>query len=131
MPTPTPDTVPFWAAAKEERLVIQWCRPCAGHYFYPRDRCPTCGSADVEWREVSGRGRLVSYVINHRPTPPTEDGKPLVIALVELVEGVRLLTNIVGTPAEPAALPLDAQVRVGFQQRGEWKLPVFQMDGPA
>jgi len=131
MPTPTPDTVPFWDAAKEGRLVVQFCLACERHYFYPRDHCPTCGSADVEWRAVSGRGRLVSYVINHRPMPPTEDGAPLVIALVELVEGVRLLTNIVGTPADPAALPLDAAVTVGFQQRGEWQLPVFHVDGVA
>lgn len=131
MPTPTPDTVPYWDAAKEGRLVIQYCRACERHYFYPRDHCPDCGSADVEWREASGRGRLASYVINHRPMPPTEDGAPLVIALVELAEGVRLLSNIVGTPADPDALPLDAAVTVGFQQRGEWKLPVFHVDGAA
>lgn len=130
-PTPTPETAPFWAAAKEERLVIQWCNACARHYFYPRTHCPRCGSSDVDWRDVSGRGRLVSYVINHRPMPPTEDGGPLVIALVELDEGVRMLTNIVGTPAEPDALPLDAPVHVGFQSRGEQTLPVFHLDGAA
>jgi uncharacterized OB-fold protein len=129
IPTPTPETAPFWAATKEERLVIQWCRACARHYFYPRTHCPRCGSSDVDWREVSGRGRLISYVINHRPMPPTEDGAPLVIALVELDEGVRMLTNIVGTSAEPDALPLDAPVRVGFEPRGDQTLPVFHLDG--
>ncbi|MFD3585405.1 Zn-ribbon domain-containing OB-fold protein [Streptomyces sp. NPDC058683] len=126
-PTPTPDTAPFWEAAKGERLLIQRCRSCVRHYFYPRPFCPNCASADVEWDEVSGRGRLVSYVINYRPMPPTEGAEPQVIALVELEEGVRLLTNIVDTAPEPDALPLDTPVSVAFQQRGDFKLPVFRL----
>jgi uncharacterized OB-fold protein len=129
VPTPTPDTVPFWQAAKEGRLVIQRCRSCSRHYFYPRSGCPRCGSTDVEWSEVSGHGQLVSYVINYRPLPPADPRTPQVIALVELDEGVRLLTNIVDTPAEPDALPLDAEVRVGFEPRGDWQLPVFHLVG--
>lgn len=123
IPTPTPDSVPFWDAAAQGRLVVQRCRSCGDHYFYPRDACPRCGSPDVEWVETAGHGRLVSYVINHR-TP-----EPQVIALVELDEGVRLLTNVVGTPAEPDALPLDAEVRVDFEPRGDHQLPVFRLAG--
>jgi len=73
-PTPTPETAPYWAAAAAAttagRLSIQRCRPCGRHYFYPRSFCPRCQSADVEWTDVSGRGRLISYVINYRPIPP-------------------------------------------------------------
>ncbi len=128
-PTPTPDTRPFWQAAKEGRLVVQRCRSCGPHYFYPRSGCPHCGSTDVEWSEVSGHGRLVSYVINYRPMAPADPDTAQIIALVELDEGVRMLTNIVGTPAEPDALPLDAEVRVGFEPRGDWQLPVFHLVG--
>ena len=128
VPTPTPDTLPFWAAAaREERLVIQQCQSCGRHYFYPRDHCPYCSSGDVQWREVSGRGRLISYIINYRPLPPADPAEPQVIALVELDEGVRMLTNIVGTSPDPEALPLDAAVSVAFEPRGEWKLPVFRL----
>lgn len=127
VPTPVPETIPFWTAAKERKLVVQWCSTCAEHYFYPRSRCQRCGSADVEWRQVSGRGKLISYVINYRPLPPSEDGSPQVIALVQLDEGVRMLTNIVGSPAEPEALVLDAPVMVDFEPCGEWQLPVFRM----
>ena len=128
-PTPTPETAPFWAAAAAGRLSIQRCRTCGRHYFYPRSFCPACQSADVEWTDVSGRGRLVSYVINHRPLPPADLDVPQVIALVELEEGVRLLTNIVDSPAEPTALPLDAPVSVAFEARGDLKVPVFRLDG--
>lgn len=126
-PTPTPETAPFWSAAKDDRLLIPRCRSCARHYFYPRPFCPHCASADVEWHQVSGRGRLVSYVINYRPVPPADPAVPQVVALVELDEGVRLLTNIVDTAPTPDSLPLDAPVLVAFEERGEVKLPVFRL----
>jgi len=130
-PTPTPETAPYWAAAAATagRLSIQRCRPCGRHYFYPRSFCPRCQSADVEWTDVSGRGRLISYVINYRPIPPADLDVPQVIALIELEEGVRMLTNIVGSPAEPEALSLDAPVSVAFEPRGDLKVPVFRLDG--
>ena len=128
IPTPTPETAPYWAAATAERLSIQRCRACGRHYFYPRSFCPRCQSADVEWTEVSGRGRLISYVINYRPFPCTGTGAPQVIALVELEEGVRMLTNIVDSSGEPEGLPLDAPVSVAFEPRGDLKVPVFRLD---
>jgi uncharacterized OB-fold protein len=128
-PVPTPDTLPFWAAARDGRLVIQSCQSCGRHYFYPRDHCPFCSSGDVQWQAVSGAGRLISYVINYRPLPPADPKTPQIIALVELAEGVRMLTNIVGSPPEPDSLPLDAPVSVEFEPRGDWKLPVFRLAG--
>ncbi len=130
-PSPTPDTLPYWQAAKEGRLSIQACNACKRYYFYPRSGCPNCGSVDVEWRDVSGRGRLVSYVINYLPIPPAEPKVPQVNALIELEEGVRMVSNIIGTPAEPDALPLGAAVVVAFEERGEWILPVFKLAGAA
>jgi hypothetical protein len=127
-PTPTPETAPYWEAATAGRLSIQRCRTCGRHYFYPRSFCPLCQSADVEWADASGRGRLISYVINYRPMPPADRDVPQVIALVELEEGVRMLTNIVGSPADPGALPLDAPVSVAFEPRGDLKVPVFRLD---
>jgi len=128
IPTPTPETAPYWAAATAGRLSIQRCRGCGRHYFYPRSFCPRCQSADIEWTDVCGRGRLISYIINYRPMPPTDGDAPQVIALVELEEGVRVLTNIVGSRAEPAGLPLDAPVSVAFEPRGDLKVPVFRLD---
>ena len=95
-PVVTPETKPYWDAAQREELHIQRCRACERFYFYPRPFCPHCFSADVAWTRVSGRATLHSYVINHRPVPGWEDDGPYAIALVELAEGPRLATNIVG-----------------------------------
>jgi uncharacterized OB-fold protein len=130
VPAPTPDTLPFWQAAKEGRLVIQQCRSCERPFFYPRSGCPRCGGTDLEWREVSGRGRLLSYVIDHSPLPPTKPDERPIIAIVELEAGFRMMTNIVGCAPDPAALPLGSVVEVGFEPRGDWKLPVFRLAGP-
>ena len=130
-PAPTPETEPFWAGTRAGELRIQYCRACARYYFYPRPFCRYCRSPDVEWRRVSGRARLVSYIVNYRPVPPTATGRPQVIALVELEEGPRMLTNIVGAGPEPESLPLDAAVSVEFEPRGEQVLPVFRPDESA
>lgn len=127
VPAPTPETEPYWAGALAGELRLQQCMSCGKHYFYPRPFCRYCQSANVRWQRVSGAGRLISYVINYRPLPPADPAEPQVIALVQLDEGPRLLTNIVGTAPEPASLPLDARVMVDFEPRGDQALPVFRL----
>jgi uncharacterized OB-fold protein len=126
-PVPTPETEPFWAGTLAGELRIQHCNNCGRYYFYPRPFCRYCQSPDVEWRRVSGIGRLVSYIINYRPVPPATPDELQIIALVELDEGPRMLTNIVGVDPEPENLPLDCPVRVEFERRGEQALPVFRL----
>jgi uncharacterized protein len=128
-PVPTPETEPFWAGTLAGELRIQHCNTCGRYYFYPRPFCRYCQSTDVEWRQVSGTGRLVSYIINYRPVPPAAPDQPQVIALVELDEGPRMLTNIVGVDPRPENLPLDCPVQVEFEQRGRQSLPVFRLAG--
>src|SRR5262245_60873461 len=101
VPRATPETRPFWAGAA---VGVLRCRGCSRHFFYPRPECPHCGSADVEWVRASGRATLYSYVINHRPAPGYD--APYVIAVVELEEGVRMMTNIVNTEITPENLAL-------------------------
>lgn len=124
-PIPTPETEPFWSACARGVLSIQWCDHCAAHFFYPRPACPRCGSvAAVRWVEASGRARLHSYVISHLRAQGFDP--PYVIAIVELEEGPRLLTNIVGVDADPAALTLDMPVVADFEHRGGATVPVFR-----
>lgn len=125
VPVPTPATAPYWEGARREELTIQRCKSCTQHYFYPRPFCPYCNSDDVVWTPVSGRGRLVSYVINYRPTPPFDPATPIVVALVELEEGPRVMSNVIGVDPEPENLPLDLQLEVTFVERGDLKLPMF------
>lgn len=125
VPEPTPETLPFWEGTAAGELRIQRCNDCAKFYFYPRPYCPTCLSENVEWRTVSGRGSLASYNINYRPFPVFKSDQPQVIALIELDEGVRMMSNIVGVEPLPENLPLGMRVKVGFEPRGEQFLPVF------
>ena len=125
-PVVTPETPPFWEAAQREELHIQRCNACEQHYFYPRPFCPACFSEDVSWVRVSGRATLVSYVINHRPVPGWEEDGPYAIALVELEEGPRMATNIVGIPNTPDDLVLDMPLEVCFVEQGGMKVPKFR-----
>ena len=131
VPQPTPDTQPFWDGCARGELMLQRCRDCDQPYVYPRPICPACGPTDVEWFTASGRATLYSYVINHRPAPGFEADAPYAIAVVELAEGPRMMTNIVGVPNTPAELILDMELQVTFEQRGDISLPVFAPAGKA
>ena len=124
-PKPTPETAPYWEAANRGELQIQQCNVCSRHYFYPRTACPHCSSTDVTWVTVSGRGRLHTYLISHRPAPGFEDEAPYAIAVVELEEGPRMMANIVGVNNTPDELDLDMPLEVRFERRGEQMVPVF------
>lgn len=92
---------PFWQAAREKRLKIMRCRACGRHFFYPRELCPHCHSAAVEWTRASGRGTIYTFTIARRPAGPAfKPDVPYVVALVELDEGPRLMTNIVAADVE-------------------------------
>jgi hypothetical protein len=117
-PKPTPETAPYWEAANRGELQIQRCNACARHYFYPRTACPRYGSTDVTWMTASGRGRLDTYLINHRPAPCFEDETPNAIAVVELEEGPRMIAKIVGVSNTAEELELDMPLGVRFEPRG-------------
>lgn len=96
LPTIDGESRPFWAAAREHRLAIMRCRDCGKHFFYPRELCPFCHKAAVEWVNASGRGKIYSFTIARRPAGPAfKADVPYVVALVELEEGPRLMSNIV------------------------------------
>jgi uncharacterized OB-fold protein len=124
LPSPTPETAHFWEGTSRGELRLQRCRACTHTYFPPQPVCPACAGDDVEIVRASGRGSLHSYVVNHRAAPGFE--APYVIAVVELDEGPRLLTNLVGVVSDPETLPLDLPVEVVFQRVGEVTLPWFR-----
>lgn len=129
VPSPTPETAPFWEGTKAHELRMQQCNSCGKFYFYPRSHCRYCNSEDVEWKTISGKGTLASFVINNRPTPPFDKDTPIIVALIQLDEGPRMMSNIVGVEAKPENLELDAPVEVEFVERGEQVLPVFHFVG--
>jgi uncharacterized OB-fold protein len=128
LPQPTPETQHFWDGCKAGELLLQRCTACSHTYFPPRPFCPGCGSRSVETFQASGKGKLWSYVINHRPRPDISD-KPHSIAVVMLDEGPKMMTNIVDCPQTPEALVLDMPVEVKFTTFGDIALPLFKPAG--
>ena len=116
-PQPTPETQAYWDACSNHKLTLQRCLDCEGHppYFYPRPFCPKCLSRNVESFEASGKGKLHTYVIAHRGAMGFQDDVPYVIAVVELDEGPRMMSNIVGVEVTPENLPADLPVEVTWE----------------
>lgn len=122
---------PFWAAAREGRLVLQRCRECGRHVFYPRIACPHCQADALEWVAASGRGTLYSYTVVHANAPSAfAAGVPYVVAVIRLEEGVQMLSNVVD--CDPAVLRCDLPVEVVFERIDDgFTLPMFRPIGNA
>ena len=115
LPEPTPETRHFWEGTRAGELRLQRCDDCGKVYFPPRSFCPACGSRAVSILVASGRGTLHTYVISHVAMPDSGLEAPYSVAVVELEEGPRLLTNIVECEQTPEALQLDMPVEVVFE----------------
>ncbi|HEY8450436.1 MAG TPA: Zn-ribbon domain-containing OB-fold protein [Bacillota bacterium] len=126
LPEPTPETRPYWEAAREGRLLVQRCNACGHRQFYPRRICTRCLSEDLGWIEASGRGTIYTFTVTHRAAGPAfEPLVPYVCAIIELEEGVRMLSNIID--CDPAQLRIGQRVQVDFLQLSpEIALPVFR-----
>lgn len=118
LPLSTPTSEPFWAALRDERVEIQHCGRCEKYVFYPRSHCPTCLGDDLTWRTVSGRGRIHSFTVAREPTAPVfADETPLVLAIIELDEGPRLTSTVIGRP--DSALAVGVAVEPVFDHLSE------------
>ena len=123
-PIVTEDSAVFWDAADAGRLVAQRCAKCGRLRHPPRPMCPECRSLDVETVELSGRGTLYSYALLHHPQHPAFD-YPVFAALVDLEEGVRLVSNLVGVERDDIRIgtPLQAEF---VETDGGHRIPVFR-----
>lgn len=132
IPVSLPETRPYWDAARRHELQLPWCVPCGAFFFYPRAACPTCLSGEIEWRRVSGRGRLHTFTLVHRGPKGFPLRTPFVLAMVELDEGPRVMTNLVGIDATPEAVRIGMPVEVTFADvTDEIALPHFRPVGDA
>ena len=111
-PAISPDTEFFWNGLKENKLLIQRCGGCGELRHPPRPMCPNCRSLDWETIEASGKGTIYSYVMPHQPRVPFFD-YPYVVALIELEEGVRIVSNL--TDIDPADITVGLPVQRYFQ----------------
>ncbi len=125
LPPETEVSRPFWDACKQGELQLQQCQSCDRLQFYPRTICSHCGGRELLWRPVSGRGKLASYTIVQRGISRAYEA-PYYVVLVDLEEGVRMMSSLV--ECEPGAAEVGAKVEVLFQDWGEGHvLPVFRL----
>ena len=117
-PRVLPETLPYWAAADEGRLLIKRCKACGEVHHYPRDICPHCLSADTEWLQAAGTGTVYSF------STMGKGEAAYTLAFVTLTEGITLMSNLVD--CDPAAVVIGQAVRVVFKPSdGGHHVPMF------
>ena len=128
-PRKTPISAPFWEGCNNSRLMLQRCvsTGCESYVYYPRACCPHCGGGDLDWVEASGKGRVVSWTMVHRPHHAGFGAEaPYVFVAVALAEGPLMYSRLAGTPPENL---IGRSVRAVFILHGpEQKVPFFELD---
>jgi uncharacterized OB-fold protein len=130
MPAITNAAKAFWDAAAQQQLSIQRCQDCRAWVWTPRPSCNECGSQKLDWTPTSGKGEIYSFtvirqVVGRAASKAFEPDIPYVIAWVDLDEGPRLITNVIGCPVEDVKMGM--KVTVQFEKASEkiW-LPKFK-----
>ncbi|MEE9568902.1 MAG: Zn-ribbon domain-containing OB-fold protein [Candidatus Binatia bacterium] len=114
LPIPSQLSEHFWSACKRHELKVQRCQSCRSYRFPPAVLCPECLSTETEWVKISGRGKVFSFVVYRRLYHPAfEADLPYTVAVIELEEGARILSNVVGVP--PEEVTCDMPVEVAFE----------------
>jgi len=114
----------FWEGVERGELLIQRCASCGGLRHPPRPMCPRCRSLEWGMRRASGRGTVYSYVIPHHPLVPAFP-EPYVVALVDLEEGTRLVTNLIGVPPSEVRIGMAVQLSI-TKVDDDLALPLFR-----
>ena len=129
LPSPiTPEAQPYWDGLKENKLMLPKCDDCGKPFFYPRVLCPNCHSRNISWMQASGRGKLYSFQIAHRSLNRAFKVElPCVMAMIELEEGPRVLSNLINIEPDPNVVKCDMPVEVVFEkQNDDITLALFQ-----
>ena len=117
---------PFWANLREHKLTAQRCKACGKFFtFPPQGSCPHCLGPDYEWIVLSGRGKVYSFVTYHRAWHPAyQDKTPYNVSLIDLDEGPRLISNVVGCKHDEVRIGMP--VEIVYDDREEYTLPLFR-----
>src|SRR5262245_25714274 len=109
LPTPDQDSRPFWASCRDHAMALQRCGACGRFRYPPRLTCPHCLSEAAEWTLVSGHGQVYLSLVMYHPYGPAWQGDvPYNISMIELDEGVRLWSNVIG--CDPTAVQIGDRV---------------------
>lgn len=126
VPRPDADSAAFWAGLQDGKLLLQHCLGCSAVEYYQQALCRTCGSDRLEHHPASGRGTVYAFSVVHRaPGPAFKDETPYAVLLVELEEGPRMISRLVG--ADPSSVDFDQPVELVCVAVDEHTtLPYFQ-----
>lgn len=126
---PEPDTEPFWDATKNHQLTYQTCNACGEVVFYPRSHCTACGARDLERKVSAGNGAVYTFsVIMQSRHPAFAELGPYAVAYVDLDEGFRIMTNVMGVNDPVTDIQCGMRVKLVWQDQGdgEISLPMFE-----
>ena len=115
------DDAYFWDGVKDRTLLLRKCAGCGQLQHPPTPMCGNCHSLEWETQKATGRGTVYSWIVSHHPTQP--DAHPRIVVLVELEEGIRLVSNLVGIDVDDVRN--DMAVEVTFVEQGDMVLPAF------
>lgn len=121
------DNAGFWEGVAEHKLLIQRCGGCEALRFPWLPGCSACGSPEWDTVEAGGAGTVYSYVVMHHPPFPAFD-PPYAVGLIELAEGVRMVSNVVGVPYDKVRIGMPVQLEFLRVDEG-LELPVFRGSG--
>ncbi len=119
-PVPVPDEIsaPFFDGARQGKLMLQHCTACGQWSFPVRERCPHCFAARLEWRAASGRGTLYTFAVMHQVmNPGFASDVPYNVSQIDLDEGVRMVSNVVGIPND--RLRIGMKLEAVFEDVGQ------------
>ncbi len=125
---PEPDTEPFWEATKRRELTYPTCDDCGAIVFYPRRHCTACGSLNLTWHVSKGEGAVYTYsVIRQNRNPAFKDLGAYALAYIDLDEGFRMMSNVMGVadPTKDIAIGMRVRVQWEPQPDSEIALPIF------
>jgi uncharacterized OB-fold protein len=128
-PPVTDVTAPFWEATKHRELLVQWCTACEEPVFFPRAVCPRCLETTLEWRPSTGRGTVYAVTVEHQAQNPLMAARvPYAVALVDLDDGIRMMSNVVG--CDPHFVTIGMAVAVTWESMTDGRnLPLFEPVG--
>src|SRR5579872_2688026 len=115
LPAPDADTAAFWRGLRDGKLLLQHCADCGHVQYYQQATCRACGQEDLVHRAASGRGKVYSFSVVHRaPGPAFKADVPYAVLLVQLEEGPRMISTLVGS--DPADVTFDMDVELVFDK---------------
>ena len=125
-PRPTPETEVYWQGCRKHELLLQCCTQCNEFQFYPRIICTKCTSENLEWVKATGRGRVLTFTIVRRAVSEAYAADvPYVVALIQLDEGPKMMSNVV--QCDPETLVVGSPVQVVFEDwSDEISVPQFR-----